>query len=218
MNTIKIIKNFIIFNTKPWLDFFISSTDLIADIKNLQKIQHKSWDTVREIFSKKINELNLKTGVEIGVAFGGHSEYMLKNTQITKLYGIDPYKHFWFYFDPMNLSQRKFDFLYAFVIGKLNTFGDRFELIRTTSEKAVRYVDKIDFIYIDGNHSYEQTKKDIENWYEKINTGGLIGGDDYDHPSFPGVKKAVDEFFKQKDLQITVEHGGVWYVINNNLK
>lgn len=36
-----------------------------------------------------------------------------------------------------------------------------------------------DFIYIDGMHTYEQVKKDIQNYLPFIKKGGFIGGHDY---------------------------------------
>ena len=36
----------------------------------------------------------------------------------------------------------------------------------------------IDFLMIDGDHSYEAVKQDIENYLPKMRSGGLIVGDD----------------------------------------
>jgi len=56
--------------------------------------------------------------------------------------------------------------------------------------------EELDFIYIDGNHSYKSAKEDILNYFPKVKIGGLISGDDYNHPMNDyGVKKAVDEAF-----------------------
>jgi predicted O-methyltransferase YrrM len=58
-----------------------------------------------------------------------------------------------------------------------------------------------DFIYIDGNHSYDAVKDDLTKWYPKLKKGGLIAGDDYSKLAEEklfnynfGVKRAVDEF------------------------
>ncbi len=58
-----------------------------------------------------------------------------------------------------------------------------------------------DIIYIDGDHSYEGVKSDLDNAYNKIRPGGYIMGHDYEmnmekartHYEF-GVKRAVTEF------------------------
>jgi hypothetical protein len=56
-------------------------------------------------------------------------------------------------------------------------------------------------IYIDGDHSYEGCKKDLEIAYKKCKSGGYIMGHDYEmnmkkatREYFFGVKRAVDEF------------------------
>lgn len=59
-----------------------------------------------------------------------------------------------------------------------------------------------DLIYIDGDHSYEGVKKDLELAYYKIKKGGYICGHDYSNQTFPSVVNAVDEFCKNKDLKI----------------
>ncbi len=51
----------------------------------------------------------------------------------------------------------------------------------------------LDFIYIDGDHSYKGVKIDIELARKKVKSGGYICGHDYT-VQFPGVIQAVDEF------------------------
>lgn len=72
-------------------------------------------------------------------------------------------------------------------------------VIRSLSwEAAEQFADKsIDFCYIDADHSYNSVIKDITAWYPKIKPGGYIGGDDMTK-KFPGVAKAVTEFFGKK--------------------
>lgn len=53
-----------------------------------------------------------------------------------------------------------------------------------------------DFVYIDGDHSYESTKRDILIMLPKVRKGGFIAGHDY-RAKFPGVKKAVKEVFNK---------------------
>jgi predicted O-methyltransferase YrrM len=72
----------------------------------------------------------------------------------------------------------------------------RIHLIRKTSDEAVEAIKNaaksidprnleeenlkaFDFIYIDGMHTYEQVKKDIQNYLPFIKKGGFIGGHDY---------------------------------------
>lgn len=66
----------------------------------------------------------------------------------------------------------------------------------TSLEGATKFADgEIDFLMLDGDHSYEAVKADIAAWLPKMKKGGVISGDDY---LWPGVKRAVDEVFTTK--------------------
>ena len=64
------------------------------------------------------------------------------------------------------------------------------------------YNNSIDFIYIDGDHSYEGVKADINNYFNKLKTDttSFIGGHDYTN-EWPGVVSAIDEAFPEKTKQ-----------------
>lgn len=178
-----------------------------------QENHQASWQSSYPHLSGVINRLSLKTGVEVGVAFGGHSEYIMKNTGVERLYGVDRYRHDPGYADPMNLPQKEFDQVYQDVKNRLSAYGSRFELIREDSEKAGSLIsEQIDFVYIDAEHSYEGVLKDIAVWFKKVRTGGIISGHDYRHPDFPGVSKAVDEYFSRFNWEVHDEGEGVWWV------
>ena len=75
----------------------------------------------------------------------------------------------------------------------------------------------LDFIYIDGDHSYKGVKIDIELARKKVKSGGFICGHDYT-PQFEGVIQAVNEFcsnYKTK-LELTQEDKCPSYLIVNS--
>ncbi len=57
-------------------------------------------------------------------------------------------------------------------------------------------------VFIDGDHSYEGCKRDIEAWLPKVKPGGLLAGHDFSG-EYPGVMQAVKEAFPDY-----VHHGG----------
>ena len=63
-------------------------------------------------------------------------------------------------------------------------------------EAATRFKDEsLDFVFIDGDHRYDEVRADIAAWLPKLKPGGLLAGDDYDQDSHPGVWRAVREKF-----------------------
>jgi len=187
----------------------------IKDIINKYKSEAENcWSQSYSPFSKVINSFSFKIGVEIGVAFGGHSEYILQNTSVDNLYGVDPYLHIENYKDPMNLPQDQFDELYNFTVNRLSNYNNRYKHIRKKSCDAVIEFNnnELDFVYIDADHSYNGVFNDLCLWFCKVREGGIIGGHDYEHPNFPGVKQAIDEFFRRFDWKVNYEGDGVWWV------
>ena len=76
----------------------------------------------------------------------------------------------------------------------LGKFQSNTKLLKGFSEEQLLNLDleKIDFVFLDGGHSYETVKKDLEILISKLKAGKIIICDDYDQASY-GVKKAVDE-------------------------
>lgn len=181
-------------------------------LDDLQVKSEESWGSSYRHFPSVLEAYGLKTGIEVGVAFGGHAEAILTQAAVLKLYGVDGYHHRPDYHDPMNWPQPEFDRLYERMLQRMTKFGDRFTPIRKDSEQAVADVPGlVDFVYIDADHSYEAVVDDLCRWAPKVRPGGIIGGHDYGHPNFPGVKKAVDEFFRRFGWQISSPGEGVWW-------
>jgi len=73
--------------------------------------------------------------------------------------------------------------------------------MRMTSDEMFKGHDGLyqyDFIYIDGDHSYEQTSKDLKNSLSALRVGGLCLVDDYVWEDFTNsenpVRRAVNDF------------------------
>ena len=58
-------------------------------------------------------------------------------------------------------------------------------------EAAALYADNsLDYVFIDGEHSYEAVYADINAWKPKLKSPGILAGHDIDHPP---VRRAVEE-------------------------
>lgn len=72
-----------------------------------------------------------------------------------------------------------------------------------TVDAATFWSAPIDFLYVDADHSYEGVRADLVAWVPHVRPGGLIVGDDYEHPRYPGVKHAWDKFEQIHGLTLT---------------
>lgn len=71
------------------------------------------------------------------------------------------------------------------------------QAIYTASFGTTIYKGNIALLHIDGNHSYDAVKADIQSWCHFVNTGGWIIIDDYIWPYGDGPKRAGDEFLRE---------------------
>jgi hypothetical protein len=78
-----------------------------------------------------------------------------------------------------------------------------------TAQAAAQFEDlSIDFVYLDAGHTYPAVARDIRAWWPKLKVGGVMAGDDWRffdraHKEF-GVRRAVEEFFKSRGIDILV--------------
>jgi hypothetical protein len=67
--------------------------------------------------------------------------------------------------------------------------------------------EKADFVWIDGDHEYEDVKADILFYKSVLKSGGILSGHDYEE-KFPGVIRAVNELCPG----FSRGHGTSWFV------
>jgi hypothetical protein len=160
-------------------------------------------------FAKRVLPKSDVVGAEVGVRVGQNATYILDNFNFKKFLLIDGFNE---YIDTDGFySQERQDTLFirlTDIIGSISLFK-RFEnvieIMKMDSLEAAEIVkdNELDFVYIDANHDYEFVKKDLDVWKNKVKSGGIIGGHDYNYPD-TGVKKAVDEFVEENKYQLNV--------------
>lgn len=76
-----------------------------------------------------------------------------------------------------------------------------YRAVAMTSEEAAKLYEDgtIDYIMIDGDHTYEGVKKDIELFLPKMKKGGIMTGDD---AWAPDVWRAVQDALPGRDVQL----------------
>ncbi len=151
-------------------------------------------------------------GAEIGVWKGDFSKLLVRRVRPAELHLIDPWIHVtdasysqaWY----GRAGQDEMDATYESVVAKLGGHSG-VTIHRETSVKAAQsFADAhFDWLYIDGDHTYEAVKADLLAWVPKVKAGGLVICDDYVEGQWfeGGVKRAVDEFAAEKNLPVTVQ-------------
>ena len=171
---------------------YLSENKWPDGLNYFQKNQEIFTKTIKIIGRESIVKQYIKNNficVEIGTDSGDFAEFMLK-TNILKLYCIDPYTSYDEYHDGIN--NKTGDSLYNSTKKRLNY--DKVQMIRKFSHDALDDVkEQVDFIYIDGNHSYKYVLQDLIDWYPKLKPGGIIIGDDA--VDIPGLLRENNDVF-----------------------
>ena len=73
----------------------------------------------------------------------------------------------------------------------------------TTVAAAGQWQGPIDCLYVDADHSEAGVFADLTLWWPHVAPGGLLLGDDYGHPRYPGVARAWDRFAERSGVALT---------------
>jgi len=134
--------------------------------------------------------------IEIGSYAGESTVMFAKNFK--KVVAIDPFLN---NYDTNDITCQYMDLTDVYFVFFNNTAPySNVELIKKTSDDAINNLkdQQFDFIYIDGLHTYNQIKKDINNYKPLIKSGGFIAGHDY-HPVYQGVIDGILETIGHPD-------------------
>jgi hypothetical protein len=153
-------------------------------------------------------------GAEIGTWEGDFSAQLLKRAKPRRLYLIDPWEHRTespyeraFFGDRTPGGQAKMDAIHDSVRRRFGgpIASGRVIVLRARSAEAADQVEPLDWVYIDGDHTYEAVKADLERFYERLKPSGVMAGDDYGMVGWweDGVTRAVDEFVASRGITPT---------------
>ena len=173
----------------------------------------------RKDLPKLFKDMGFKRGVEIGVAWGQNiADYCKEGFEI---YGVDPWD--------AHTDEDEFrklihiDGKYGSTIeGVYQLAKERTEkypncvLMKMTSMEALEYFPdrSLDFVYIDGNHSFGHVAMDLMKWNRKVRKGGVIAGHDYyshnpiTQRTYRAIGNVVDAFAKNYDFN-------TWHILGS---
>ena len=137
-------------------------------------------------------------GAEIGVACGHFSEAFCQAIPGLALLCVDPWEPY--RGDTRGRSVASHDACHLEAKTRLAPYSAA--LIRAMSLDAAKAVPvaSLDFVFIDGNHSYRHVKDDLMAWSSRVRSGGIVSGDDYYHFKYAGVVEAVNEFVAEQGI------------------
>ena len=142
---------------------------------------------------------------EIGVFKGEFSDILLGKLKPTELHLIDIFEGEMCSGDKdgNNIVWVNLDHEYNKLLEKY----EKNEIVKLHKGKSFDILNKFqnnyfDLIYIDGDHSYNGVKNDLNIAFDKTKQNGYICGHDYTTEMFEGVVRAVNEFCIEKNLKI----------------
>jgi len=137
-------------------------------------------DCHRNELPKFLKDQGYSIGAEIGTYKGEYTARFCKAG--LSMYTIDP----WMAFEGQTKggeAQERQDFLYGHTKRVLEKYleNGQCQILRETSAEAVKWFrpGELDFVYIDGDHSFPHVAHDIYEWSKIVKKGGIVAGHDY---------------------------------------
>lgn len=168
----------------------------------------QGWGSDHEIFAHAIVTYRPKTIVEVGTWKGRSAIVManlLKPLEIeAEIVCVDTFlgsTEHWIsedYYPHLRHRHGYPTLYYQFLANVCHAgFQNTITPFPISSEHAARYFIKkqiqADLIYLDAGHSYEEVLRELHAYWELLNPGGALMGDDF-VATWPGVIRAVTEF------------------------
>jgi len=152
--------------------------------------------TTREDLYKLFADFGFGFGCEVGVQRARNAWLMFQNIPNLRMALVDPYRDH-------ESNPRKWGkhHIKAKRLAHERMEGFNVRWIEEFSEVAAQKVPKevLDYVYIDGEHSYDFVMIDLILWSRKVRPGGIVSGHDYNYrkPHQPKVTAAVNDYHKQ---------------------
>jgi predicted O-methyltransferase YrrM len=159
---------------------------------NLNQLAWK-LDGTRPMIHYIAENMKPTVAAEIGVWRGENALSILKNLpSLKKLILIDPYLPY-VDGDKSNTVYTNPSPYHQVATQRLSKYADKLEwrFFKSLDAAKLMHVESLDFVYIDGDHTYENVKDELEAYWPLIKRGGVMGGHDI---NFYGVMRAVGEF------------------------
>lgn len=165
---------------------------------------------LEKLFNEHFGDKEI-VGAEIGVCLAASTELFVKNVpNIKKYYAIDNYPSYtdW---NGADFNEERQALMKQYAIDVLKPYKEKIEFVYENSSDFADSIENesLDFIFIDGDHSYEGFTKDLNNYFPKVKKGGIISGDDI---ILTSIDKGLKDFFAENKLEIKTNNK-MWYLV-----
>lgn len=172
----------------------------------------------RDSLGVLLNRLGLVgDGAEVGVLRGEYSQRILSKWTGKKLYLVDCWEHQddAVYIDSNNSTDERHNYNLEVTKRNMAAYPGRYELIKDYSVEASRKFEdgSLDFVFIDARHDYDGVMEDLEAWYPKVRSGGVVSGHDVIPDEFKemvkqygsfAVKEALIDFANKHSIRVPI--------------
>jgi FkbM family methyltransferase len=186
----------------------------------------QGWNSNHPVFRDLIASLKVKTILDVGVWKGGSTielSSLLKEFNIDgAVIAIDTFlgsTEHWNrgrtdrIFDSLLIGYGYPQLYWQFISNVKHRGCEEYVVpLPQTTENAIRILQmhgiRADLIHLDAAHEYEAVVRDALGFWDLLNPGGFLVGDDY-HPSWPGVIRAATEFSTKVGVELAL-HEPKW--------
>ena len=185
-------------------------------MRALRKIYHRIFDKAERARNRVLRALPKDAvGVEIGVWKGEFSTRILSRAKPRTLHLVDPWavsgdadraETAWY--GAGKIRQAEMDAMHDRVARQFRSRIQRGQVVihrEASSDALRRFADNsVDYVYVDGDHSYAGVTADLEQAYRITRPGGFICADDYKLNAWWGddVVRATHELMVSKPVVI----------------
>lgn len=156
---------------------------------------------------KLLADPNIVHVVEIGTLYGLSAKLIgnVLKPRTGRLWCVDPWESF------EQLSKFDFAEVYEQFLANLQ----HWELANVVTPIKARSIPAsskfreytLDMVYVDGDHSYWGVRDDIERWWPKLRSGGVLCGDDY---TWTGLADGIADACKIVGASLAFTDVGFW--------
>lgn len=169
----------------------------------------------QDIISVLQSKLFSGTYLEIGITRPEYTNYIITNTKLSKYILIDPFKY-----NTITKYIDNIDYINLFEGDKIQQINNNLNnvtiLYKSSSDVGKSIEDEsIDIVYINGIYSFEYMLHDIDTYWLKLRTGGILFGDDITicdhtvcngstHIEHHGAYAALVDFCNKQNISYTL--------------